>query len=117
MSTAIFALDIIFTFFITAWLLNKFGNPRKSYAVTISVLIAWFFSFSIVLILPLDVSAVRTILFCAEIIRRGILIVLAAGTAASLVSMTRRLCRGVETLNTIKLQRLPRQMPAHNPLL
>lgn len=57
MSAALFALDIIITLFITVWVLREYGNLRKSYAVTLTVIIAWFFSFSIILILPLDVSS------------------------------------------------------------
>ncbi len=47
-------------------LLSRFGNWRKSLWVTCVVLIAWFFSFSIVLILPLDISSVRLGLCCSH---------------------------------------------------
>lgn len=57
MASAIFALDIIITLAITVWVLREYGNLRRSWAVTLTVIVAWFFSFSIVLILPLDVSS------------------------------------------------------------
>ena len=89
MAAGPFSVDLICTFLLTCYLLNKFvaqhstdvpssalpssllirshthvpcaryGNPWKSPIVTVTVFVAWFFSFSIVLILPLDISAVR----------------------------------------------------------
>eukprot|EP00047_Mylnosiga_fluctuans_P013189 m.29964 g.29964 ORF g.29964 m.29964 type:complete len:735 (+) comp4725_c0_seq1:71-2275(+) len=57
MTAAVFALCIIVTFFFTLHTLRKYGNPRKSYLTTTIVMVAWFFSFSITVILPMDVSA------------------------------------------------------------
>ena len=58
MGAGVLAVDIIFTAALTAYLLNKYGDPKKSYPVTFVVGTAWFFSFVIVFVLPLDISAV-----------------------------------------------------------
>ena len=60
MSAAPFTVEMIFVFLLTLCLLHQYGNWRKQHwLVTIAVFIAWYFSFLIVFILPLDVSAVR----------------------------------------------------------
>lgn len=54
--------DVVVTFCLAALLLYHYGNcMRHHIVVTIAVLIAWYFSFLIVFVLPLDVSSVR---FC-----------------------------------------------------
>jgi hypothetical protein len=82
MTAAVLALCIIFTFFFTIQTLRKYGNPRKSFLTTSIVMTAWFFSFSIVVILPMDVSAVcppQSLLM----LRRFILTVFAHGIASN----------------------------------
>eukprot|EP00051_Salpingoeca_urceolata_P002092 m.47100 g.47100 ORF g.47100 m.47100 type:complete len:763 (+) comp11900_c0_seq1:732-3020(+) len=49
--------DILGVLALTLYLVRKYGNPWQSIAVTTVVVITWFFSFVIVLVLPLDVSA------------------------------------------------------------
>ena len=59
MSVAPFTVEMIFVFLLTLCLLHQYGNWRKQHwLVTIAVFVAWYFSFLIVFILPLDVSAV-----------------------------------------------------------
>lgn len=51
--------EIIVAFLLAGTLLFKYGNVfRHHIIVTISVLIAWYFSLLIIFILPLDVSSV-----------------------------------------------------------
>ncbi|GFY47485.1 g-protein coupled receptor-associated protein LMBRD2 [Trichonephila inaurata madagascariensis] len=53
-----FVLEIILTFLVVAYLLQKYGNCRKHHIlVTANVFIAWYFAFIIICILPLDVSS------------------------------------------------------------
>nr|XP_050853464.1 LMBR1 domain-containing protein 2 homolog isoform X2 [Vespula vulgaris] len=53
-----FLIEIAIAFYLAATLLYKYGNVyRQHIIVTISVLIAWYFSLLIVFILPLDVSS------------------------------------------------------------
>ena len=57
MAVTAFVLDICFTLLLSGVLLYSYGNwMRQRLAVTLSVLIAWYFSFLIIFILPLDVS-------------------------------------------------------------
>ncbi|XP_071453470.1 LMBR1 domain-containing protein 2 homolog [Hetaerina americana] len=50
--------EVIVTFILAASLLYKYGNWFKHHViVTISVLIAWYFSFLIIFVLPLDVAS------------------------------------------------------------
>lgn len=57
MSAGPLVVETIVTFCLAALLLNKYGNWRRQHViVSISVLIAWYFSFLIAFILPLDVS-------------------------------------------------------------
>lgn len=54
-----FLSEIIVAFLLAGTLLFKYGNVfRHHIIVTISVLIAWYFSLLIIFILPLDVSSV-----------------------------------------------------------
>ncbi|KAK3727889.1 hypothetical protein QZH41_010612 [Actinostola sp. cb2023] len=57
MSGASLAIEMLLCFFLTLCLLHYFGNWRKQHIlVTLAVFVAWFFSFLIVEVLPLDVS-------------------------------------------------------------
>ncbi|XP_032243067.2 G-protein coupled receptor-associated protein LMBRD2 [Nematostella vectensis] len=57
MSGASLAIEMILCFVLTLCLLHYFGNWRKQHIlVTIAVFVAWYFSFVIVEVLPLDVS-------------------------------------------------------------
>lgn len=54
-----FLTEIIVAFLLAGTLLFKYGNVfRHHIIVTVSVLIAWYFSLLIIFILPLDVSSV-----------------------------------------------------------
>jgi len=54
--------DIVITFCLAAALLYRYGNlMRHHIIVTVAVFIAWFFSFLIIFVLPLDVSAVSNL--------------------------------------------------------
>ena len=54
-----FILGLLTVLVATLVILYRYGNIRKQHAVvTVVTLIAWYFSFIIVFILPLDVSAV-----------------------------------------------------------
>ena len=55
-SAAPLALDILVTLVLAFLALNKYGRLRERFGVTLIVLLTWFFSFAIVLVLPLDVS-------------------------------------------------------------
>ena len=58
MASGQFTFDVISAFLISGYLLYSYSNWfRQRIAVTIAVLVAWYFSFLIVLVLPLDVSA------------------------------------------------------------
>ncbi|XP_074598129.1 G-protein coupled receptor-associated protein LMBRD2 [Brevipalpus obovatus] len=51
-------LEITLTFFLASYLLYRYGNWTEHHAgVTVSVFIAWFFSFIVIFILPLDISS------------------------------------------------------------
>lgn len=51
--------EVVVTFCLAAGLLYKYGNWLKHHIiVTVAVLVAWYFSFLIIFILPLDVSSV-----------------------------------------------------------
>lgn len=59
MGVGSFIVQLIIVFCLTLLLLNKYGNWRKHHLiVSISTLIGWYFSFLIILILPLDISIV-----------------------------------------------------------
>lgn len=54
-----FILGLLTVLVATAFTLYRYGNMRKQHAiVTLATLVAWYFSFIIVFVLPLDVSAV-----------------------------------------------------------
>ena len=53
--------EIIITFLLSAGLLYRYSNwVVHNVIVTVSVFIAWFFSFLVIFILPLDISSVST---------------------------------------------------------
>lgn len=57
MSAGPLVVEIICTCFLAAYLLHRYGNLRKQHVlVTLFTFIAWYFSFMIIFILPLDVS-------------------------------------------------------------
>jgi hypothetical protein len=52
-------IEILITFVLSAYLLHRYGNWINQNAITtVSVFIAWFFSFIVIFILPLDISTV-----------------------------------------------------------
>ncbi len=58
MSSSVFAFDVTATLLLSGWLLFHYGDwMRHRVAVTVAVLIAWYFSFLIIFVLPLDVSS------------------------------------------------------------
>ncbi|KAK3090610.1 hypothetical protein FSP39_013128 [Pinctada imbricata] len=58
MSAAPLAIEIICTCFLAAFLLHRYGDLRKQHILTtIATFVAWYFSFLIVFVLPLDVSS------------------------------------------------------------
>jgi len=58
MSPEVFGIDVLVTFILAAALLWRYSNVfRQRIVVTLSVLVAWYFSFLIIFILPLDVSS------------------------------------------------------------
>ena len=64
MSSAPFIIELVVAAFMTICLLHRYGNWRKQHLiVTIAVFIAWYFSFLIIFVLPLDVSAVSIVRF------------------------------------------------------
>ena len=55
-------VELIGTFVAASFMLYRYGDWKKNHVlVTLSVLVAWYFSLIIVVILPLDVSSVRHI--------------------------------------------------------
>ncbi len=57
MSAAPFAFDVVITLLLSGSLLWSYGDwLRQRVAVTVAVLTAWYFSFLIIFVLPLDVS-------------------------------------------------------------
>lgn len=57
------AADVLVAFFLASCLLYRYGNCyRHHIIVTIAVLVAWYFSFLIIFVLPLDVSAVSILI-------------------------------------------------------
>lgn len=62
MSVGPLVTEIICTFIVAAAILYRYGDWfRHHIIVTLSVLVAWYFSFLIIFILPLDVTSVRYI--------------------------------------------------------
>lgn len=62
MAYTLFVIEIISAFILAATLLYRYGDCYRNHIlVTVSVLIAWTFSFVIMFILPLDVSSVSIV--------------------------------------------------------
>lgn len=58
MSYGVFVFDVIITFFLAAVLLWRYSDIfRQPIPVTLAVLTAWYFSFLIIFLIPLDVSS------------------------------------------------------------
>ncbi|KAL4235670.1 LMBR1 domain-containing protein 2 [Mactra antiquata] len=58
MSAGPLVIEIVLTCFLAAFLLHRYGDLRKQHVlVTLFTFIAWYFSFMIIFILPLDVSS------------------------------------------------------------
>lgn len=58
---AVFVLGLLAVFAVSLFTLYSYSNIRKQHViVTVATLIAWYSSFIIVFILPLDISAVST---------------------------------------------------------
>ena len=58
MAAGVFVFDVLVTLLLSGYLLYSYGNwMRHRLAVTLAVLIAWYFSFLIIFIIPLDVSS------------------------------------------------------------
>lgn len=54
-----FAIGLLAVLLATAFTIYRYGNVRKQHViVTLATLVAWYFSFIIVFVLPIDVSAV-----------------------------------------------------------
>lgn len=59
MSAVLLVVEVSAVFVLTLLLLDKYGNWRRQhFIVTISTFIGWFFSFTIIFILPLDIAIV-----------------------------------------------------------
>ena len=64
MSVGPLVTEIICTFIVAASILYRYGDWfRHHIIVTLSVLVAWYFSFLIIFILPLDVTSVSLLQF------------------------------------------------------
>jgi len=58
MAYGVFTFDVIVTLLLSGWLLFSYGDwMRHRLLVTLAVLVAWYFSFLIITVLPLDVSS------------------------------------------------------------
>ena len=58
MAATVFVFDVLVTLVLSGYLLYSYGNwMRQRLAVTLAVLVAWYFSFLIIFVLPLDVSS------------------------------------------------------------
>lgn len=61
MTVGLLVTEIVCAFILAACILYRYGNwYRHHIFVTLSVLLAWYFSFLIIFVLPLDVSSVST---------------------------------------------------------
>lgn len=59
MAVGLLVAEFFCTFLVAAFILFRYGNWFQHHLiVTISVLIAWYFSFLIIFVLPLDVTSV-----------------------------------------------------------
>ena len=61
MGFGVFGVELVAVFILVCFLLHRHGNVMTLHpAVTVSVLITWFFSFVIIFVVPMDVSNVST---------------------------------------------------------
>ncbi len=58
MSGGVFAVDILLTAVVVLYLVHSYGNIRKYPWVCLLTYLTWFICFSIIFILPMDVSSV-----------------------------------------------------------
>jgi hypothetical protein len=59
MTVAALVIDVAVVGVLSALLLHRYGNWRKQHVlVTLATFIAWYFSFLIIFVLPIDVSNV-----------------------------------------------------------
>ena len=64
MSAGPLIIEIISLFFIVLYLLNKYSDLRQQNKITlIATFIAWYFSFMIIILLPMDISLVLDYFF------------------------------------------------------
>ena len=63
MAGGVFGVDIIFTAVTVLFLTHKYGNIRKYPWVCLLTFLTWFICFSIIFVLPLDVSSVCVYVF------------------------------------------------------
>ena len=59
MTATTFVVDLLLTATVSLYLLHSYGNIRKAPWTAVFVFITWFICFSIIFVLPMDVSAVR----------------------------------------------------------
>lgn len=60
MGVVFLAFELLAILALTATVLSKYCNWRKHHpVVTLATLVGWYFSFLIILVLPLDVAIVR----------------------------------------------------------
>ena len=64
MGGEVLALDLLLTAAVVGTLIYTYGNVKKEFLVCLLVFFTWFICFSIVFILPMDVSSVRCKLSC-----------------------------------------------------
>lgn len=57
MAATVFGLDVVVTLLLAVFVLREYGDIRRSLGVSFITIIAWFFSFAIVLIVPMDISS------------------------------------------------------------
>ena len=73
MASGIFIFDIIATLALSGLLLFSYGDWfRQRIFVTISVLLAWYFSFLIIFVLPLDISSTTYRQCLADVNKTGL---------------------------------------------
>ena len=58
MGAGVLSLDLLLTAFVVGYLVYNYGSVKKEFLVCLLVFFTWFICFSIVFILPLDVSSV-----------------------------------------------------------
>lgn len=62
MSSWQLGIDLVTTFLLASFLLFQYGNWYKHHVfVTLSVLVAWYFSLLFVFVLPIDISGVSVL--------------------------------------------------------